>query len=368
MVQVASGTVLPLNTDQLNVTDFFDGTVTSRTSTSLVVDLGDGYIVNFAGQGFTYDSGGNPTGGTITGITDNYNGQLYFQISGMNTAATQFAQWVSTGANTTARATILGGNDAIGGGPQNDLLNGYEGANNIAGGAGADTLIGGSGNDHLYGQSANGGSDGADSLSAGAGSDYLQGNAGNDTIDGGAGSDRIQGGDDNDSLMGGLGNDSLNGNKGADVIDAGDGNDYARGGQGDDSITGGAGDDTLAGDKGFDTLTGGAGNDTFVILPGDAPTSGGTETITDFTHGTDRLGLGFVPAAILTGTAQSSQAAAVSYAQTLLDGHAGDHEVAVVQVGSDTFVMWSDNGGATINEAVKLTGVTASTITSVDFI
>jgi Ca2+-binding RTX toxin-like protein len=81
-------------------------------------------------------------------------------------------------------------------------------------------------------------------------------------------------------------------------ITGGAGIDTLTGGAGPDVIIGGEGNDTLAGMQGADTLTGGAGNDTFTIgansaVVGAAQTSGATltDTITDFTSGTDKLNL-----------------------------------------------------------------------------
>lgn len=53
---------------------------------------------------------------------------------------------------------------------------------------------------------------------------------------------------------------------------------------GADVLVGGAGDDIIRGGRGNDVLTGGAGKDSFVFAPGD-----GTDRITDFTPGVDRL-------------------------------------------------------------------------------
>jgi subtilisin-like proprotein convertase family protein len=81
------------------------------------------------------------------------------------------------------------------------------------------------------------------------------------------------------------------------VVSTGDGNDrvsitgwngwsYARvdAGAGDDVVAGTSGHDTLIGGVGNDVLTGGGGRDVFVFRTGD-----GTDTITDFAAGVDRL-------------------------------------------------------------------------------
>jgi hypothetical protein len=64
------------------------------------------------------------------------------------------------------------------------------------------------------------------------------------------------------------------------------------GGAGNDNLYGGYGDDTLDGGTGTDTLTGGNGNDIFVIRAGDGSSLiEGTNIITDFSDGTDLIGL-----------------------------------------------------------------------------
>ncbi|MCP2728066.1 VCBS domain-containing protein [Limnofasciculus baicalensis] len=98
--------------------------------------------------------------------------------------------------------------------------------------------------------------------------DNLVGTNGNDNIDGGNGSDVISGGAGNDTLYGGNGDDIL------------------YGGAGNDILYGGNGDDILYGGIGSDTLTGGNGKDTFAFTGGD-----GSDTITDFTKGQDKIGL-----------------------------------------------------------------------------
>jgi len=268
--------------------------------------------------------------------------------------------------------------DTLAGGATNDLLVGNDGADSIlgnagadivTGGAGADTIDGGDGNDHLYGQSATGGSDGADSISGGNGIDYLQGNAGNDTLDGGAQADRINGGADNDHISGGDGNDIVNGNLGNDLIDGGAGSDSLRGGQGDDQILGGDGNDTLSGDLGSDYMAGGAGADLFRFAGADSNAAGGIrDEIADFIHGIDHIALPFVPTALVTGSA-ADQASAITAANAAMVAHAGFHEAALIQVGSDTY-LFASASGATDNAdlMIKLDGVNATQVALGDFV
>ena len=185
--------------------------------------------------------------------------------------------------------TIFGedGNDQANGGAGADLMMGGAGNDVFGGGAGNDTLVGGDGDDNLWGE------DGDDQANGGAGNDVVVGGAGNDTIGGGDGDDVVVGQDGNDVLFGEAGNDRLNGGDGADILIGGDGNDELGGGTGNDDINGGAGNDTIFGEDGNDTINGSTGNDillgmggsdTFVFTNGD-----GSDTITDFTHGTDHI-------------------------------------------------------------------------------
>lgn len=169
------------------------------------------------------------------------------------------------------------GADSVNGGVGNDVLYGWgdtlSAADTIAendtliGGVGADTAYGGMGDDKLYGDDIAGtdtlggadyldGGAGNDSIVGGFGNDTLLGGAGNDTLDGGAGNDVIYG--DTTTTNGGVGGaDSINGGDGADTIYAGIGNDTVYGGAGNDNITGNVGDDLIYGGDGNDTLQGG---------------------------------------------------------------------------------------------------------------
>ncbi|ATE64043.1 hemolysin-type calcium-binding protein [Rhizorhabdus dicambivorans] len=328
-------------------------------------------------------------------------GNLVFNDGSSLILGTNGADTTLTG-NGTAGDTVylFAGNDVYTGtaGPStifaaagNDTVTAGAGASNLIGGSGGDSLTGGAGNDHIYGQSAAGGTDGVDTILGGAGSDYINGNMGDDTIDGGAGSDRILGGADNDSIAGSAGNDSFNGNLGNDTIDGGADNDSIRGGQGNDSLTGGAdsdfligdlGTDTLAGGTGTDFVTGGEGNDVFSFAATEATIAAAVngvtsyDTVNDYVDGQDlfRLAAGTVGTAAgdvllqASGASFTTVSAATVYAQQLLDAHAGNTDLAVVNVGGDTYLFYNDAAGATINSIIKVQGVTdVSLFTIADF-
>ena len=285
------------------------------------------------------------------------------------------------------------GNNILDGGDGNDWING--GGTAIAGFptvvSGSDTITGGAGNDHIWGNGqgvGQGAADGADLIDVGSGMNYANGNAGADTIHGGDGPDRLYGGADGDQLFGGAGGDHLNGNKGSDTLDGGSGSDQLLGGQDGDMLYGGEGDDTLSGDAGADTLhgglghdmlTGGDGADVFAFAPSGpfslseagfttgGPDAGITDVVTDYQDGVDKLALGFTPAALLAGSA-SSFATAATAAQQLMDAHGGDHEVAAIQVGSDSYLFFSAVGGDIADSALRVAGIAAAGFGVSDFV
>jgi serralysin len=143
------------------------------------------------------------------------------------------------------------------------------------------------------------------------GDDWLRGYANsNDSINGGLGNDTIGGAAGNDTLLGGAGDDLLQGDLG---------NDNLQGGSGADTLQGGDGADTLMGGAGNDELSGGAGIDRFVLN-----SLVGSDTLTDFTAGVDKIALSKsvftnITAGVNTAaTLNSLQAAGFAY-----DGNTG---------------------------------------------
>jgi Ca2+-binding RTX toxin-like protein len=293
------------------------------------------------------------------------------------------------------------GDDTIGGGAGNNILDGGTGNDYLYGGAsptsrntlGSDTIFGGSGADHIYGNDVFvdvAGSignpnplDQGDYIDAGGDKDFVDGNGGDDTILGGGGADRLRGGNGNDSIDGGDAPDQINGNEGNDSILGGGGNDILRGGKDDDLLIGGLGNDILTGDLGNDTLkagsgvdilTGADGADLFDFSASDAAgidASGYFSAVLDFTGGADHLRLGFTIAAdaVLQGGSAATVAAAQSTAQTLLAGHAGTTDVAVVQVGSDSYLFYNAAGTAdTVNAVIQMVAIQATSIISDSFV
>ena len=190
--------------------------------------------------------------------------------------------------------------DTLVGDPHANVLSGRDGDDTLAGLAGADQLIGGPGLDtadysasdaavtvRLHTLKAYGGHARGDTFPETVSVPYLGagGVVRSDSLPDvenltGSGFADILAGDRRDNVLnGGAGDDTLYGGPGG-------GDDLVLGGAGDDTIFGGQGADTLVGGAGSDRLTGGPGADTFVFAPGH-----GTDTISDFTIGVDRIDL-----------------------------------------------------------------------------
>ncbi|WP_225009724.1 DUF642 domain-containing protein [Novosphingobium percolationis] len=143
-------------------------------------------------------------------------------------------------------------------------------------------------------------------LVGGAGADLLDGKTGADTLEGGAGDDlyyidsvgdiEVETGDGGtDSVFATVSHvlsdqvENLTLKSGKLALD-GSGNDSANvliGNANANHLSGLGGDDRIVGGKGLDVLTGGTGADTFAFDT--KPSNSNRDTITDFTHGEDRL-------------------------------------------------------------------------------
>ena len=165
--------------------------------------------------------------------------------------------------------------------------------------------------------------------------DTLNGRGGNDQLTGKAGNDRLNGGGGNDTLLGGIGQDLLQGGGGKDEIFGGDSNDILNGG------------------AGADTHSGGAGKDMFVFTA----VTQGIDTITDFNSTEDVIDLRKIFAKpAFAGTANT-------------EGF--NQMVRVEQVGTNTEVRIDADGigaGTTFKTLASLTGVSASSITTGNFV
>jgi hypothetical protein len=240
-------------------------------------------------------------------------------------------------------------------------------------------------------------------LTGGVGNDTLKGLGGNDTLNGLAGNDTLNGGVGNDSLVGGLNNDTyiidadvdfgtdtiteaggvdtlnfsttaaaVNVNLGAvasqtvagvgatsvklvipvisiENLVGGNGNDTLAGNALVNDIQGGAKDDRISGGGGSDFLRGGAGNDSFLyngVISGTATNFFGTDTITDFVRGQDKILLSKSTFAKITSAINTSIGA--NFATVDNDGLVNASTAAIVFSKASHKLFYDSDGTTTI--------------------
>uniref|UniRef100_UPI0040483E47 calcium-binding protein n=1 Tax=Flavobacterium sp. TaxID=239 RepID=UPI0040483E47 len=169
------------------------------------------------------------------------------------------------------------------------------------------SLDGGSGSDWLAFRTVNWGASSAKTytLNSGNASNFenLLGSDNDDTLTGDANANIIIGAKGVDTINGGAGNDTIWGdcstsacktlisqNQSSYSLDesywgSSGKNDILNGGAGDDTIYGEIGDDTIDGGAGNDTIISGSGSDVIIIT-----SSSDSDTLSDFTDGTDAIG------------------------------------------------------------------------------
>jgi Ca2+-binding RTX toxin-like protein len=183
-------------------------------------------------------------------------------------------------------------------------------------------------------------------LTGGEFDDRLDGRGGADTLRGADGNDRLLGRGGNDDLNGGLGNDTLSGEAGDDLLKGGQNDDVLSGGLGLDTLEGGAGEDRLEGGVAADLLVGGTGADTFVFAG-----AWGSDTVTDFENGLDRLDLRALRA--VNGGDR------LSFADLLVERAGADVRVSLDLNGNGrTDRIDLDGDGAADTARIKLLGTT----------
>lgn len=212
------------------------------------------------------------------------------------------------------------------------------------------------------------------------------GNALNNVITGNADNNTLNGGAGNDTLFGLGGNDILRGGTGADILDGGNGLDYASyttattaltidlsnaanntgdaagdtfvgienlqgslivssaliGNAGDNFLVGFKGDDIINGRGGNDNLRGGAGADTFNFAGGTlgattVTTLLGTDTIADFSSGTDKIALSTATFAAISG--------GLTF-QSVVDDNAAKTSAAAIVYSTGTGNLFYNQNGA----------------------
>lgn len=304
--------------------NFNDSTVIGTpTSTSLTVQFGNGLRGQVIGTGFTYDSGKEFTGGTISSIKIFLaNGTTQVMTwTGLNLDAQNFIDFSTPyGGGRALTAWIANGNDVINGGAGwddllgfagDDTINGGDGDDYMDGGAGTDTYAGGNGYDQIafstsyydpaafrgvyvdatagtlidpYGNTETftsvesfRGAQFADQLIGSSADEQFMGLGGRDVMNGGGGFDVVRYHRDsnfgghagvNVNLATGVAIDgfgrqdtliSMEGVRGTEQADTLVGSSVAN------QLRGDGGNDYLDGGAGGDTMQGGAGNDIYVV-------------------------------------------------------------------------------------------------------
>jgi len=302
--------------------DMSESARSTTTSTEVLYRLDNGLKLKLVGTGFSFDSGGDAVGGTITSIQVLLNnGTTSVQtISGLNLSLeifqdaaaafdnAKFENWLMSGADT-INGSI--GDDDISGHGGDDILNGNDGDDTITGGEGDDTYDGGAGFDTLSFQDAYnapnafrginlnaatgtvtdqfgfsetfqnfeqyGGTQFADTMVGSSTDDIFMGLGGRDTINGGAGVDTVrydrdvaQGASKGVSvnLTSGVAKDSFGSQDTLSSIEnvrATDFKDTIVGNSDSNFLRAFAGADTLDGKAGADRMRGGAGDDTYYV-------------------------------------------------------------------------------------------------------
>lgn len=262
--------------------------------------------------------------------------------------------------------------DILTGNSGNNQIQGFGGADRINGGAGFDTavyfdatsgvgvnlstgvVIGGSGNDTLVSIERVLGSRFNDVLIGSNANESFLGGFGDDSIDGGGGIDTVEYGFVGSRVIVDLANGVAIGGAGTDLIFNVENvkgsifDDILSGSSGANVLNGDNGNDILSGELGADTLTGGQGTDVFAFQFGQSTVSA-TDRITDFTIGTDKIGLLTSDGSTVI-TLTSFSRAADSTATTLLN--------LANQVFTDA------NGASAGNQALGVNGAALVKITS----
>jgi hypothetical protein len=273
--------------------------------------------------------------------------------------------------------------------PATAAIHGDAGANTLTGDVGDDNIYAGAGDDSLYGGAGDDnlrGGDGSDHLYGGDGADMLNGDLGADLMEGGLGDDVYVVDDTGDQVienagegydtvkafisytlaanverldLQGAGNLDGTGNALANTLKGTAGDNVLSGLAGNDALSGGDGNDTLVGGSGHDWLAGGAGADDFVLdgwsdngLVGGKAVSASSDTVTDFTHGVDRL---VVQAADFAGANSG-----VLEAQYFVAGSAATAAHAQFVYDQAHKALWFDADGTGTGAMVKIADITNS--------
>lgn len=302
--------------DTLRITSSFSGTMSLESG--VVSDIE--FLDNESASALIYihgsQIGGAGTISTVDGGGDSASTVLFVTGTQANLGSVDLLDW---GFNDAINFLGTAGADTLTGSSQGEVFNGTQGADRLAGRGGTDTV------------SYKGSHAGvAVSLAAGtAASGFARG----DTL---------------------IGIENVTGSGFADVLL---GDDQAN------ALTGEAGNDVLNGRQGADTLTGNDGDDRFVFsnLAG-SPAGGERDRILDFSQSAgnrDVIDLSAIDAAAGTATNDSF---------SLVSAFSAEGQIIAVQDGFDTVLQINTTGADGAEMEIVLVGITATSITTADFI
>ncbi|TWX65028.1 beta strand repeat-containing protein, partial [Colwellia sp. C1TZA3] len=341
--------------------------VTLEGNDTITTTTVDGDNVICAGDG------DNKITTTITGIGGNFVGMG----SGNDTMTTTNINGDNTimagdGNNTVTTTTTGTGNTKVTSGDGNDTIT----TTNV--GLGTSTVLSGAGDD---------------TVTTGAGADTVVSGAGNDTVTTTGGADIVLSGSGNDTVATGEGADIILSATGDDIIGAGAGDDIIFSGSGNDRINAATGADIINSGAGDDIIWLGNDSDKDTVIFGANATANGSDAITDFTSGTDKLNLDAMTAQTTTtavtgdltiiadsvyfyampeGAAISpaTAAAALTIGATWTTGNTGDVSFFVVTDANDSAIyQYIESGlpGITADE-LTLMGTVDTVITTSDLV
>lgn len=282
---------------------------------------------------------------TAPGVNLTPAADYYKFVSIENITGTNFADAISGNSGVNVLRG-LGGNDVIDGAAGNDVIDGGSGIDRILGGSGNDKLTGGTSGDRMAGGTGN------DTYVVDSASDILFETSGTDAV--WTSVSRTLGTGFEELRMTGTADITGNGSSSANKIIGNSGDNTLRGNSGNDSLSGSSGTDKLYGGLGTDTLTGGSGRDAFVFdtKPG---SSSGTDRITDFVHGTDKIHLAKSAFAAISG----SKNAALSAAQFQTGSAATQADDRIIYNKSTGVVLY-DSDGSGAAAAIKIAVLSGS--------
>lgn len=157
MAVISWGALEPLDFRAIDFARYLALAVTDRAPRYHAGDLRflglPNHEVEFFGNGFGYDAAGQLASGTISIFQETVDGQRLGRFSELSVPVPQFRAWSAPGQSEIGLATMLAGDDRIGGSPFADFVNGYGGNDQIDLGGGNDVVIGNAGNDLINGRS-----------------------------------------------------------------------------------------------------------------------------------------------------------------------------------------------------------------------